>query len=60
VKKTGPRKLTLHLETLRNLDGSALEGAKGRFEIYIQLEIDSVTCASNKRCTGCVPCVTTG
>lgn len=60
VKKRGVRKLVLNIDTLRRLDPSYLEGAEGGLEIHIRILLESATCASNRPCTGCVPCVTTG
>ena len=60
MRKKGPSKLKLHLETLRSLDGAALAGAHGRLGDEVGLNLDTATCASFKRCTGCVPCATSG
>jgi hypothetical protein len=59
MKKRGARKLILNVDTLRRLDPSYLEGAEGAKE-HVQVLMESATCASNRPCTGCVPCVTTG
>lgn len=58
-KKTG-RKLVLNRETLKALEPASAREVVAGLEIRIDLQFDTVTCASHKRCTGCVPCLTTG
>jgi hypothetical protein len=58
MKKSGTAKLKLHLETLRNLDGEILVEARGRLLIEVGILLDTATCVSFKRCSGCNPCAT--
>lgn len=59
LKKTG-RRLVLNRETLTALNPALAREAAGGWVVRIELQLETVTCASNKRCTGCVPCLTTG
>ena len=60
MKKKAVRKLVLSSDTLRRLDPVTLGGAEGAKEIGVEVKMESVTCASNRPCTGCVPCGPTG
>lgn len=60
MKKKGARKLVLNLDTLRRLDPAVLGQAEGAHGTRIDPKLDTATCASNRPCTGCVPCGPTG
>lgn len=60
MRKRASRRLVLHRETLKTLEPVAAREVAAGLEIRIELRLDTVTCASYKRCTGCVPCLTTG
>jgi len=60
VKKKVVRKLVLNLDTLRWLDPADLGRAEGAHGTKVDPKADTATCASNRPCTGCVPCQPTG